>query len=199
MMSHTSVLFRGRAKRVYVRTAGAIDSELLNFGKTSAAVTNWRQSRPATGKLRLGNLQAPEVGLQMVLRRGSNFYFFYDHIIAGSHFMALASGFRTRPCSFLWSRSLSLAFRSRLPGPDLPSCRRLRSGFAASPRCRRGCLAKPCGLRRMSASLDFRFLRGLASTRRHSLNYSCRRGIVKRGARREDKTWSAESYVAASR
>ena len=130
----------------------------------------------------------------MVLRRGSNFYLFYDHIIAGSHFMAVAPGFRTRARSFLWNRSLSLAFRSRLPGLDLPSCRSLRSGFAAAPRCRRGCLAKPCGLRRMSASLDFRFLRGLASTRRHSLNYSCRRGIVKRGTRREDKTWSAESY-----
>ena len=133
----------------------------------------------------------------MVLRRGSNFYLFYDHIIAGSHFMAVAPGFRTRARSFLWNRSLSLAFRSRLPGLDLPSCRSLRSGFAAAPRCRRGCLAKPCGLRRMSASLDFRFLRGLASTRRHSLNYSCRRGIVKRGARKQDKTRSAESYGRA--
>ena len=148
---------------------------------------------PATGKLRLGNLQTPEVGLQMVLRRGSNFYLFYDHIIAGSHFTALAPWFRSRHRSFLWKRSLSLAF-GRLSGLDLRPCRSLRSGFAASPRRRRGCLAKPCGLRRMSASLDFRFLRGLASTRRHSLNYSCRRGIVKRGARREDKTWSAESY-----
>ena len=133
----------------------------------------------------------------MVLRRGSNFYLFYDHIIAGSHFMAVAPGFRTRARSFLWNRSLSLAFRSRLPGLDLPSCRSLRSGFAAAPRCRRGCLAKPCGLRRMSASLDFRFLRGLASRRRHSLNYSCRRGIVKRGGRKEDKTRSAESYGRA--
>ena len=128
----------------------------------------------------LGNLQAPEVGLQMGLRRGSNFYLFYDHIIAGSHF------------TFLWKRSLSLAF-GRLSGLDLRPCRSLRSRFAA-PRRRRGCLAKPCGLRRMNASFDFRFLRGLASARRHSLNYSCRRGIVKRGNQREDKIWAAESY-----
>ena len=175
MMSHTSVLFRGMAKRAYGRTAGAVDSELLNFGKTNAAFTSWRQSSPATGDLGLGDFQTPEIGLQMILRRGGCFNFFYDHIIAGSHF------------TFLWNRSLSLAFRSRLSGLDLRPCRSLRSGFDASPR-RRGCLAKPCGLRRMSASLDFRFLRGLASTRRHSLNYSCRRGIVKREARREDKT-----------
>ena len=129
----------------------------------------------------------------MVLRRGSNFYFFYDHIIAGSHFTALPPWFRSRHRSFLGNRSLSLAFGRRLSGLDLRPCRSLRSGFAPSPR-RRGCLAKPCGLRRMSASLDFSFLRGLASTRRHSLNYSCRRGIVKRGNRREDKIWLAESY-----
>jgi hypothetical protein len=129
----------------------------------------------------------------MVLRRGSNFYLFYDHFIAGSHFTALAPWFRSRHRSFLWNRSLGLAFGRRLSGLDLRPCRGLRSGFAASPR-RRGCLMKPCGLRRMSASLDFRFLRGLGSTRRHSLNYSCRRGIVKRGNQREDKTWSAESY-----
>jgi hypothetical protein len=129
----------------------------------------------------------------MVLRGGSNFYLFYDHIIVGSHFTALALRFRSRHRSFLWNRSLGLAFGRGLSGLDLRPCRGLRSGFAASPRCR-GCLAKPCGLRRMSPSLDFRFLRGLASTRRHSLNYSCRRGIVKRGNRREDKTWWAESY-----
>ena len=129
----------------------------------------------------------------MSLRRGSNFYLFYDHIIAGSHFTALAPWFRSRHPSFLWNRSLSLAFRSRLSGLDLRPCQSLRSRFAA-PRRRRGCLAKPCGLRRMSASFDFRFLRGLASARRHSLNYSCRRGIVKRGNQREDKIWAAESY-----
>ena len=129
----------------------------------------------------------------MTLRRGGCFNFFYDHIIAGSHFTALAPWFRSRHPSFLWNRSLSLAFRSRLSGLDLRPWRSLRSGFAASPR-RRGCLAKPCGLRRMSASLGVSFLRGLASTRRHSLNYSCRRGIVKRGNQREDKTLSAESY-----
>jgi hypothetical protein len=41
----------------------------------------------------------------------------------------------------------------------------------------------------MSASLELCFLRGLASARRHSLNYSCRRGIVKRGPRGKSKKW----------
>jgi len=130
----------------------------------------------------------------MGLRRGSNFYLFYDHIIAGGHFTDLALWFRSRHRSFLWNRSLGLTFGGRLSGLDLRPCWGLRGGFAASPRRRRSFLAEPCCLRRMSASLDFRFLRGLASMRRHSLNYSCRRGIVKRGNRREDKTWSAESY-----
>ena len=155
MMSHTSVLFVGRGPREHTYEPQALDNELLNFGKTSAAITSWRQSSPATGDLGLGDFQTPEIGLQMTLRRGGCFNFFYDHIIAGSHF------------TFLWNRSLSLAFRSRLSGLDLRPCRSLRSGFAASPR-RRGCLAKPCGLRRMSASLDFSFLRGLASARRHT-------------------------------
>ena len=133
----------------------------------------------------------------MGLRRGSNFYLFYDHIIAGGHFTDLALWFRSRHRSFLWNRSLGLTFGGRLSGLDLRPCWGLRGGFAASPRRRRSFLAEPCCLRRMSASLDFRFLRGLASMRRHSLNYSCRRGIVKRGARKQDKTRSAESYGRA--
>ena len=148
-----------------------------------------RQSSPATGKSALGNFQTPEVGLPLVFQRGGCFDFFYDHVIVGSHFMALALLFRLRHRSFLWNRSLSLAFRRRLSGLDFRPCRSLRRGFAPSPGRRRGFLAKPCGLGRMSASLEFCFLRGLASARRHSLNYSCRRGIVKRGTRGEDKKW----------
>jgi hypothetical protein len=145
-----------------------------------------RQSSPGTGKSALGNFQTPEVGLHLVFRRGG-FDFFYDHVIVGSHFMAFALLLGSRHRSFLWNRSLSLAFRRRLSGLDFRPYRSLRRGFASSPGCRRGFLAKPCGLGRMRGSLEFCFLRGLASARRHSLNYSCRRGIVKRGTRGEDK------------
>src|SRR5207237_9855608 len=138
------------------QTVQIIDDDYI--GMTITSSTNWWLIIAYTVKLRLGNLHAHEVCLKMDLRRGSNFYLFYDHIIAGGHFTDLALWFRSRHRSFLWNHSLGLAFGRRLSGLsglDLRPCWGLRGGFAASPRRRRSFLAEPCCLRRMSASLDF--------------------------------------------